>query len=373
MANALDYLKWRGDISFEHSAFNEIDSFICSQLSTPDYTDIVSVSGQAVRLDKVVKEYFKRHKKTDSLGALQSTSIMPLLETCEKTTRFGKEISLQHAANRIIQENTEQFCAVTLILPDNSIVVSYRGTDDTLIGWKEDCELATEKAVPAQKDAADYLAYVASIHPGQIRLCGHSKGGNLAISAASSVSPEIRKRIVEVYNFDGPGFNVQFLTSEGYLEMKDRITTVISQNSVVGLLLNQVGRIEIVNSTVSGPLAHDGFYWLCEGRNFIKCTKLSSLSETMDKALKTTIEMMSDDEKHQFIEELFGILMSRGSITITDFINLKKTEIAKIVIELNNGKKVQGFIHQLMKELSLVIKDNTGKSLEEIIQKLPRL
>ena len=53
-------------------------------------------------------------------------------------------------------------------------LISFRGTDDTIIGWKEDFNLSTG-VVPAQKGPYEYLQKISEHTDGMLRVGGHSK------------------------------------------------------------------------------------------------------------------------------------------------------------------------------------------------------
>lgn len=358
MTNTFDYLDWRGDLSFSASPFCEVDMFICSQLSTPDYSGIVPEAGEAVPLHEAADGYFSRHSEDSGrLGVFQSTSVLPMLKAVSHTERF-RDVKLCSAESIVNQENEEQFCAVTLLLPDGTVCVSFRGTDDTIIAWKEDFNLATKPIVPAQIDARKYLIRAASAHRGKIRVCGHSKGGNLAIFAAASVPKRIRKRIIQVVSFDGPGFSEAFLSSPGYLDIMGRVVTVLSQNSLVGTLLSTAGSKKIVHSCKTGPMAHDGFSWEVKGAQFVTEDALSETSVGFDRLMDETLGSLSTEEKQAFVDELFGILLATGAETITDFTRLGKVEILETMKNLYSGKDVHNFVSAVFDQL---MKDNAGK------------
>ena len=343
MANTLDYLSWRGDLNFAASPFSEIDSFIISQLSTPDYSGIVPSDGESVPLPEVVEKYFETHvDDVSTLGVLQSTYVLPMLRALPETPRF-RDARLSFAVNRVRQENEEQFCAVTVELPDGSSCISFRGTDDTIIAWKEDFNLATRASVPAQKDAAEYVEKVASLRTGEIRICGHSKGGNLAVYSACSVNASLRNRISSTVSYDGPGFNASFLEGEGYLSMKDKITTVLSQNSLVGTLLETAGEPLIVKSDKAGPMAHDGFSWQVLGNSFVREPALSETSIFFKRVMAETLGSLETEEKQAFVDELFDTLLSTGAVTITDLTNFTPQQVLEMVKNLHDGKKIKSF------------------------------
>lgn len=135
-------------------------------------------------------------------------------------------------------EEQTQFAAVTYLLPSGALVVAYRGTDDSLVGWKEDFNMAFQYPVPAQATAADYLARVAALWKDvPIVLTGHSKGGNLAVYAAMNASDEVKDRVERIYSLDGPGFPESVVNSFEYASVSDRIVKIVPDSSVVGMVL----------------------------------------------------------------------------------------------------------------------------------------
>ena len=352
MANALDYLDWRGDLSFSAAPFNEVDLFICSQLSTPDYAGIVEAEGPGIPIGEVAEKYFSTHSESvDNLGVLQSVYVLPMLKKLPETVRFQK-LKLSHAVSCVVQSNTEQFSAVTVELPDGTICVSFRGTDDTIIGWKEDFHLATMEVVPAQIDAKNYLAAVARQIPRKkIRICGHSKGGNLAVYAAVNAPAKIRSRIISAVSFDGPGFQREFLDGEKYRNMESKVCTVLSQNSIVGTLLEQAGTGEYVHSNKSGPMAHDGFSWEVRGENFVKEEKLSDSSVAIDRAMKQTLGGMTNEERQEFVDELFDTLLATGCETITDLKKIGLHRTMELAVNFHGDKKVHKFVLEILEHL----------------------
>ena len=349
--NALDYVYWRGDLTFDVSPVNELDVFLCSQLSYPDYTHIVSSGREEITIGKTVQEYFEDHPEDiDKLGVLQSEYVLPMLRAMGKSERF-KDAVLCGYNQRLVLENAEQFSAVTIRLKEDLNVVAFRGTDDTIVGWKEDFNIAIMDQVPAQKDALTYLCWVADTFPGKIITVGHSKGGNLSVYAAAMAPKEIRDRILYAYSMDGPGFRDEFLTEEGYLDIKDRTYTIVSQQSIVGMLLNMAGHRNIVHSNVDGPYAHDGFNWEVEKTQFQREPRLSTTSVMVGEIMNTTLDKMPDSEKKEFADSLFDALMSTGAVTISDYKqgDLKKT--LKVLLAIRNSEPISKFTGQVFKTM----------------------
>lgn len=334
-------------MSFDDSPFNEVDMFICSQISTADFKGIVG--DKEISLHDAFQEYFKIYQVDESLGVLQSQYVMSMYDKIKDTPRF-KDVLLRHQRILYDKENEEQFSAITIVLPDGSVCISFRGTDDTIIGWKEDCNLSVYETVPAQEDALNYLVDESRFdQTSRIRICGHSKGGNLAIYSGVCASKEVRERIEEIYSFDGPGFQPSFFEKEGYKEIEDRIISVWSQNSLVGVLLESAGRVEIVHSRVFGPLAHDGFNWTLVGTKFDREKELSEFSVSFRNLCNQYIENATQEEKIALFNELFDDLLSSGYSTLTELTKMGVSETIKFLMSLNGSKEVRDFIRQIIK------------------------
>ena len=207
MANILEYLDWRGDLTLSERPFNEVDNLILAEICYLDFSGFVPAGFQTqqVTLQAAASAYFAAHPETN-MGVLVPDQIPVLVEHAAKTARFG-DIRLLGYVNRIDEETQTQFSALTMLLPDGSAYVAFRGTDDTIVGWKEDFNMAFTPEIPAQKYAAEYLRQVSGTLPFRPLLVGgHSKGGNLAVYASVFCGQEVQKRILAVYNNDGPGF-----------------------------------------------------------------------------------------------------------------------------------------------------------------------
>ena len=351
MLNSLDYLNLRGDLTFDKDPINDIDLFLCSQLAAPDYKNIISTNVNEKTIKEISEEYFKNHTTdVSNLGVLQSSYVLPMLKEMASSARF-KNVIISGYGNIIDMQEEEQFSAITIRISNNTYVVSFRGTDDTLIGWKEDFNLSIYDEVPAQRDAKRYLDSVSKKFLGKIYVVGHSKGGNLAVYAASNAKKSVQRRIVKVISFDGPGFNDSFFEKEGYKNLQDRIFTVISQNSIVGTLLQTAGKVEIVHSRVEGAMAHDGFNWEVKYNYFVNEDKLSDLSNHINKIMDETLSKLTFEEKKDFIDSLFDSLMSTGFETITDFKSNNYIDSAKVLVNVGSNKNVRNFAKSIIRTI----------------------
>ena len=356
MNTCLDYIDWRGDLTFAQSPVNEIDLTIFSQIVMLDFGGIADT--EAVSLGEAVKKYFEIHRGSsvlEELGPLQPDEMFPNARAAAKSRRF-RDTKISNFVNYVDSEATEQFCAMTVHLPGNISLIVFRGTDDSITGWKEDFMFATSDCTPAQTDALEYLEQTAgqAAPSGPILLCGHSKGGNLAAYAAVNTKPDIRKRVVRAYNLDGPGFSDALYGSEAYRAVQNRIITVRSQNSTIGTILNTPGKIRIVRSHAQGMLAHDVFTWEVKGTKFVPCRRMSESSIRFENALRKTLDGMSISERKAFIEEVFEILQVTGAGNLKDLVGLSLPDRIKFVKRLGEGGKViNKFFRSMLEQLMI--------------------
>ena len=211
-----------------------------------------------------------------------------------------------------------QFAAVTYRLPSGTLVVAFRGTDDSLVGWKEDFNMAFQYPVPAQVTAADYLARVAALWQNvPIVLTGHSKGGNLAVYAAMNASDEVKDRVERIYSLDGPGFPESVVNSFEYASVSDRIVKIVPDSSVVGMVLETPERCMVVKSDVEGIMQHFAFSWQMHGGEFDKVEDVANSSVTFNKALNKWLSNLSKEQRERAVDALFAVLEASGAGSIS--------------------------------------------------------
>ena len=206
MEKMMDYLKWRGDIPFSVSPLNEADIFLISKIGAIDWTGIIDRDGDPVPFFYAAEQYFMRYGQEGAEKVkLAGINLIPVIRVASESERF-RSLGLSGFVNIVDERKTEQFSALVVSLPDNVRFVTFRGTDDNILAWKENFYLSCSDYVSAQRDALSYLRYRATLFDGPIILGGHSKGGNLAIYAACTAEETLKDRIKAVYSFDGPGF-----------------------------------------------------------------------------------------------------------------------------------------------------------------------
>ena len=240
MSNVSDYLKWRGDLDFSQAPFNDVDNLILAQIAYVDFTDIVPAPGsiETITIAEAADTFFDTHDEKEIKKCKSFIGKAPyLLREAAATKRFGSLI-LTNYVDYVDGGKEEQFAAFHVRIDNRLTYIAFRGTDDTLVGWKEDFNMSFLSPVPSQKDAVRYIDTTVQRSEGKLILGGHSKGGNLAVYASVFARPSVKKRIITVYNNDGPGFDSDFVKHPDYLAILPRIKSIVPYGSVVGMLLN---------------------------------------------------------------------------------------------------------------------------------------
>lgn len=206
--------------------------------------------------------------------------------------------------------------AVTLWPGDGTVYVAFRGTDNSLAGWKEDFTFSYLTETPGQRMAVEYLDDHFRDGSLPIRVGGHSKGGNFAVYAAIFCDEGVRRRIRDVFTNDGPGFANAVTRLPAYRDLTPRIVSIIPENSLVGILMNSAVDHRIIRSSNRGPTAHDALSWLVRGNRFIPAEERSGFSVFFERSVRDWLADLSDEEKRRFVESVFGVLESTGSLTL---------------------------------------------------------
>lgn len=309
MTNMFDYLTWRGDLTFTQDAVNSVDALVFSTLSYIRYAgDLVTDPKAEVTLKAAAEALFSQEI---SESQYRSKTDLELLRAAADTLRFGSTRLCMYQ-DRLIPEQETQFAAMTFLLDDGTMFLAFRGTDYTLVGWKEDFNMSFQQVVPAQLLAAQYVREVGAEYFLPMRLGGHSKGGNLAVFAAARSSPMVQKRILEVYNNDGPGFTDYLMGDPGYLAMVPRIKTFVPQSSVIGMLLEHEEPYSVIRSKSVGVMQHDPYTWEVVGRSFIPVPEITQSSVFLDATIKTWYANMTDQERNQLVDVLYQVLSADG-------------------------------------------------------------
>lgn len=321
MSSILDYITWRGDLSFEASPFNEIDALIFCEFAYLKLKGIVpeEFSREGVTIAQAAEAFFAASDVAARIdtGLFFSESVVQMLKAMAVTRRYGQLVLSGFVEEHDIASE-KQFAAITLTLEDGSFFVAFRGTDNSLVGWKEDFNMAFMTPVPAQQSALEYLCRAAARLPGKIRVGGHSKGGNLAVYAATFCGKRVQRRIGDVYNNDGPGFELSITQVPEFQEISECVHTFVPDQSIVGMLLEHEEDYVVVESHKTGLLQHDPFSWQLDGPHFREVEQVSGGSMMLERSVKSWLRELSSQERERVVDGLFEILSSSQAATISE-------------------------------------------------------
>ena len=321
MKNMLDYIKEFGHVSFEERAFSEIDALVLTELEYLPLEKVVpsDVNGEHFATVKDIAEYMKEHKKElfDENPMMMTEERHEVSQVVATASRY-QSLKFFGVVSEWDKDTTKQFAAITVEVEPSVRLVICRGTDDTLIGWKEDFLMTYSPLVAAQTDAKEYLAKQASLFDGDLMVSGHSKGGNLAIYAAATQVEDVQLRIVDIFCFDSPGLYRSVLETKGYQNIVPLAMRYIPQDSLVGLMLESEVPYVIVKSNATGAMQHSAMTWEIEDGQFIKMEKLTKNSQLNDQTFKKWTESVSDEELELFWNVFFELLFSVGIDTVND-------------------------------------------------------
>lgn len=338
MTDLFDYIKWRGDLTFRQDPPNAVDALIFSALAYIRYTGILENSfNSRVSLHDAAEELFAIKDHTSRVRVKRD---LELLKAAAASTRFSRCFLCRYM-ERSIPERETQFAAVSFLLDDGSAFLAFRGTDDTLMGWKEDFNMSFQDSVPSQRLALGYVKSFADDFLLPLRLGGHSKGGNLAVFAGAGVSQEIQKRILAVYNNDGPGFSEQMTKGPGYIRIVPKIRTFVPQSSVIGMLLEHEEPYTVVRSNQVSLLQHEIYSWEIVGKNFVEMEEITADSRFLNLTIKNWIAEMSPEERNVLVDAMFDLLASGEVNSALDIFQLKNIRhYLKALSENGNMRKL---------------------------------
>ena len=315
MANMLDYMAWRGEFTLEASPWNAVDGLLMATLSYLNFHGIQDARGwsleEAKRIDLLIES-------PDASFPLRQEVFLRMAES----ERFSG-CRMHHFISLTDEDLSMQFSAMCLDLPDGTMVVAFRGTDNTLIGWREDFNMSFQTRVPGQEAAGYYLERAAALNNRPLRLVGHSKGGNLAVYAAATVAPNIQARIESIWSYDGPGMNREMSGADGYLQIRDRIRSYIPQTSIIGLLMDYYKPYTVVHSTASGISQHDPMSWQVYGGKFEEMESIDRTASVVCETLHEWLQNSTPEQRAAFVDALFQMADRTKATKMSDLLNEK--------------------------------------------------
>ena len=362
MANINDYLLWRGDLSVEKDGFNELDSMILSRFSYLPFNrialkDVETVESIAKKLDKFKDDEFNYHGDKDMITRMA------------KSIRF-KDMKVTDYVENTDAETEKQFSAITIHISDKEFYISFCGTDNTIIGWKEDFNMSFMENIPAQIEGVEYARQIANKYRGKIRIGGHSKGGNVAVYAAIASNKKIQDRLIKVSNYDGPGFDKKIVKDEKYKRIIEKVYTYIPQSSIIGRVLEHEEKYEIVQSIEKGIYQHDIFSWQVIGTDLIHVKNVTNSSEFINKTLRAYLKETKPEQRKIFIDIVFELLETTNANTFREFSTAKAKNIGTMIKNYKNvSEEDKKLMMQMVGEFVDILRESVK---QEVNMKLPK-
>lgn len=324
MATSKDFIKKYGDKTFSELPFTDVDNLLLCEIFYMPFEKVLykGFYDKPVLFSDACKKVFAYNGyKHISPGFLMNNYISQKMMALAETVRY-KDVKVYACESVFGTEPAVQFAAMTFILPDNTKVVVYRGTDDTWVGWKEDIDIYTKKGIPSHKLCVDYLERVAKdFSEGDIIICGHSKGGHVALHSALYCDESVRNRIERVYNNDGPGFySYNYIESKPYNEIINKYRHFVPDCSFVGMLLvHDDDYIPVKSTRLFGMLQHDLATWKIKGTQLLTRDDLTFVARVTDLVLKKVLYNMDEDKTNNFEAVLSAVIAGMGQVNITNF------------------------------------------------------
>lgn len=371
MANMITYLDWRGDLTFRQSRFNEVDNLILAQMCYAPFEDMVCEDGSTPRtVGEVADEYFMKYSEQEreqmDSQEIRATEVLAKMAHCR---RF-QDCELSFYQSHTDATCEKQFAAMVIDIGTDAIFLAFRGTDNTLIGWKEDFNMCYSSHLESQVEALTYFKQVAAhFKDKKFFLGGHSKGGNLAVYASVMCDNALKDRIIRVYNNDGPGFRSDIIATQQYRDILPKIRTIVPESSIVGMLLEHQEEYTVVRSTQSGGMQHDATSWEVLGRHFIYLESVSAGSRRIDSTLSAWMSELSQDEMKETVDALFSVLMAAGFSTVSSIQKEPLRNSLTLLREMNHlepqtKKVITNVITALVKEGNKTVRRAMPLALE---------
>lgn len=331
MLNILDYITLRKDLSFAQCPFQEIDALIFSELA---YIDWGGIAEEKIELPTACERFFQENTGSDFADKYAYSLHLPDLVRHLRDTNRYRHTEIFHYRTVFDEMQEIQFAAMTFRLEDGSLFIAYRGTDSTMIGWKEDMKMTYTDEVAAHYLAWNYALEIYDQHymrkgffgrkrPMNVPLYlgGHSKGGNLAMYVAFR-EERMQPAITKVYNFDGPGFRPSFYERVRIEPIIQRIQTYVPKDTIIGRLLDHKEAVIVVDAMEIGMSQHDAFHWSVEAGGFVTLNHWSEESDRVQQVIDQILMSKNDIQRKAYIDRIFQLLDRLEIKQLSDFSSL---------------------------------------------------
>lgn len=361
----IQYIANYGDQDFIHLPLNDVDSLVLSTLTYMDFR----ATAFATRPDfHCTMRELESLAHADILGSQMWDKIngRKLMAAAARSRRFG-DLLLHDYRLTIDHDEGKQFMAITFDMATDGGMIEYiafRGTDNTLAGWREDLELSYSPVIPSQLEAVDYVATIAGKRSDtNLILGGHSKGGNLAVYAGLKSSSKVKTNIMAIYDHDGPGFLENSFTALERKQMTGKIHKSVPESAIVGLLMEtHYDEYVVVRSNAHSIFQHDPLSWLVDGREFAVAERVNDLSKYTNRAIVNWLNRVDLSRRRRFIGELYEILTKTGATTLPELGGYIRHNLPTIISQIKDADpETKTLINQTLTALVKASADEVGQ------------
>lgn len=361
MATVLDYLKEYGDVSFREMPMTEVDSLLLCQLSYLKFDGMVPGVRES-RPSVTLKSLMEHADYNRLFGDVRYEEVNRALMTGMVESRRYRNLKLNCYVNVLEKQWETQFSAITCLLEDGTVYVAYRGTDETLIGWKEDFNMAFLTPIPSQEYSVTYLNAVATRIKRPFYVGGHSKGGNLAIYAAMNCRTEIQERIIKIYCMDGPGFRPEVLEACDYDRIRSRVIKILPRSSLIGMIFESDMQFQVVESKRLGLAQHDPYTWRVEGNHLMRVNEVHERRKRMDNTLTQWILSLDEEQLKTFVDALYQVVSASRAEDLIQLTAQWKTSVNAMVAAM---KEVDEETAAILKAVVKSLFEMAGEQVKE--------
>ena len=360
----LDYLEKFGSKTFKRLPFGEVDALILSQFSYLKFDGIVPGPDDVNSF--VTLADIKAHPKFNDLftDKRYEKSNRKLFKLMSESVRFG-DLKLDYYVNITCEEREIQFSAVTFRFPEGIDYVAYRGTDENMVGWKEDANLSIMDEIPGEKEAVKYLKDISKVLDGDFYVGGHSKGGLNAIYASSAAPASIKKRIIGIYSFDGPAIREDVRNKVDYAGVRDRYHKFVPKSSLIGMIFETDDIYTVVKNKAAGILQHDPYNWIVYGIDFWYEDSLSKSAEVVNTAMANWLKGLDKNARTRFIDCVFEVA---DACEDNDLVSIALNPVKSIRQMLDGYDRMEEGERQFLKEVLNGLVKNTGGFAKDEVQ-----
>ncbi|WP_302170866.1 Mbeg1-like protein [uncultured Streptococcus sp.] len=336
MAHLIDYLEKVENLTFDQEPLNILDKVCINEIGYLTYEKWLTASDLKKPIN--LHDFAEGKELNPDYTFMVTKERVELAEAMVRSRRFAG-LSLSNYRSVLDKEVEKQFAAMIFSLPELDYhQLVFRGTDDSVIGWKEDFQLTYSREIPAHRSAMTFLEDHLPNLSGCITVSGHSKGGNLALYSAVQSSPALREKIAELLLLDSPGLMKSLLEKPSYQELKAKMTVIRPQDSVVGVMLYWDRPAQLVAAEGIGFAQHNALTWEVDltTNDFVYVDQPTELSQRLEETFQEWIETLPNQQLKQVCDLVFDTILDSGIESLDDIGIQALPQLGQMLQEFGN-------------------------------------